>query len=233
MVIDIFSDVRCPFCYIGKRKFEAALEQFPQRDNIKINWKSFQLDPTLETRTDVSTIDYFVKAKGVSREQAQQMFGGATQMAKDAGLNFNLEESVLANSFNAHRLIQFAKTKGLGDEIEEALFKIHFEEAKNIDEMEVLLETGVSIGLNAEETKEVLASDAFEYEVKQDEMDARNIGVRGVPFFVFDNRYGVSGAQSPEAFLQTLEKAWEEFSKKDQGLDIIEGDSCSTEGNCD
>jgi predicted DsbA family dithiol-disulfide isomerase len=233
MVIDIFSDVRCPFCYIGKRKFEAALEQFPQRDNIKINWKSFQLDPTLETRTDVSTIDYFVKAKGVSREQAQQMFGGATQMAKDAGLNFNLEESVLANSFNAHRLIQFAKTKGLGDEIEEALFKIHFEEAKNIDDMEVLLETGVSIGLNAEETKEVLASDAFEYEVKQDEMDARNIGVRGVPFFVFDNKYGVSGAQSPEAFLQTLEKAWEEFSKKDQGLDIIEGDSCSTEGNCD
>lgn len=233
MVIDIFSDVRCPFCYIGKRNFEAALEQFPQRDNIKINWKSFQLDPTLQTRADVSTVDYFVKAKGVSREQAQQMFEGATQMAKEVGLNFNLEESVLANSFNAHRLIQFAKTKGLGDEIEEALFKIYFEESKNIDDIEVLVETGVSIGLNAEETKEVLASDAFEDEVKQDEMDARSIGVRGVPFFVFDNRYGVSGAQSPEAFLQTLEKSWEEFSKKDQGLDIIEGDSCSTDGNCE
>ncbi|HSI69487.1 MAG TPA: DsbA family oxidoreductase [Gillisia sp.] len=233
MVIDIFSDVRCPFCYIGKRKFEAALEQFPQKENVKINWKSFQLDPSLETRPDVSTIDYFVKAKGVSPEQAKQMLAGATQMAKEVGLDFNLEESVLANSFNAHRLIQFAKSKELGDEIEEELFRIYFEEAKNIDDMDVLAEVGISIGLNAEEVKEVLASDAYEYEVKQDEMDARNIGVRGVPFFVFDNRYGVSGAQSTEAFLQTLEKSWEEFSKKDQGLEIIKGDSCDTEGNCD
>ncbi len=214
MVVDIFSDVRCPFCYIGKRKFEAALEQFPQRDKIKINWKSFQLDPTLETRTDINTVDYFVKAKGVSREQAKQMFDGATQMAKEVGLKFNLEESVLANSFNSHRLIQMAKSKGLGNEIEEALFKVHFEEAKNIDDLNVLVETGVSIGLNANEVKEVLTSNAFEYEVKQDEMDARNIGVRGVPFFVFDNRYGLSGAQSTETFLQTLEKSWEEYSKE-------------------
>jgi predicted DsbA family dithiol-disulfide isomerase len=233
MVIDIFSDVRCPFCYIGKRKFEAALEQFPQREKVKINWKSFQLDPTLETRTDVSTIDYFIKAKGVSREQAQQMLAGASQMAKEVGLNFNLEESVLANSFNAHRLIQFAKSKGLGNEIEEELFKIYFEEARNIDDMDVLVETGIAIGLDEIEVKKVLSSNEFEYEVKQDEMDARNIGVRGVPFFVFDNRYGVSGAQSTEAFLQTLEKSWEEFSKKDQGLDIIEGDSCSTDGKCE
>ncbi|MCM4161236.1 DsbA family oxidoreductase [Antarcticibacterium flavum] len=233
MVIDIFSDVRCPFCYIGKRKFEAALEKFPQRDKIKVNWKSFQLDPTLETRTDISTVDYFVKAKGVSREQAKQMLGGATQMAKEVGLNFNLEDSVLANSFNAHRLIQMAKTKSLGNEIEEALFKVHFEEARNIDDFDVLIETGESIGLNAEEVKEVLASNSFEYEVKQDEMDARNIGVRGVPFFVFDNRYGVSGAQSTEAFLQTLEKSWEEYTQKNNDIEIIEGDSCKPDGNCD
>lgn len=233
MVIDIFSDVRCPFCYIGKRKFEAALEQFPQREKIKINWKSFQLDPTLETRTDINTVDYFVKAKGVSHEQAKQMLAGATQMAKEVGLNFNLEDSVLANSFNAHRLIQMGKSKGLGNEIEEALFKVHFEDAKNIDDLDVLLETGVSVGLNAGEVKEVLASDAYEYEVKQDEMDARNIGVRGVPFFVFDNRYGVSGAQSTEAFLQTLERSWEEFSQKNNNIEIIDGDSCSPDGNCD
>lgn len=233
MEIKIWSDVRCPFCYIGKRKFEKALEQFPQKDKVEVVWKSFQLDPTLKTRTDINTIDYFVETKGVSREQAKQMLSGATQMAKDAGINFNLEESVLANSFNAHRLIQMAKAEGLGDEIEEALFKVHFEEAKNIDDKDVLVETATSIGLDAEKVKKMLSSDAFENEVKQDEMEAKSLGVSGVPFFVFDNKYAISGAQSTDAFLQTLEKSWEEFQKKNPTLDIIEGDSCSTDGNCD
>jgi predicted DsbA family dithiol-disulfide isomerase len=207
MEVKIWSDVRCPFCYIGKRKFEAALEQLQEKDKVKITWKSFQLDPTLETRADVNSIDYFVEAKGVSKEQARQMFSGATQMAKEVGLNFNLEDSVLANSFRAHKLIQMAKSKDLGDEIEEALFKAHFEDAKNIDNPEDLVEIAASIGMNAAEVKQMLESDDFDYEVKQDEMEARNIGVTGVPFFVFDDRYAVSGAQPTEAFLQTLEKA--------------------------
>ena len=206
MEVKIWSDVRCPFCYIGKRKFDAALEQFQQKDEVKITWKSFQLDPTLETRTDINTIDYFVKAKGVSEAQARQMLSGATQMAKEVGLDFHLEDSVLANSFNAHKVIQLAKSQNLGDEIEEALFKAHFEESKNIDDSEVLVQTATSIGLAEAEVRQVLESDAFEYEVKQDELEARNIGVRGVPFFVFDDRYAVSGAQSTEAFLETLEK---------------------------
>ncbi|MCC8361386.1 DsbA family oxidoreductase [Salinimicrobium sediminilitoris] len=207
MEVKIWSDVRCPFCYIGKRKFEAALEQFPEKDKVKITWKSFQLDPTLETRADMNSIDYFVEAKGVSKEQARQMFSRATQMAKEVGLDFNLEDSVLANSFRAHKLIQMAKSEGLGDEIEEALFKAHFEDAKNIDYPEVLVEIAASIGMDAAEVKQMLESDDFNYEVKQDEMEARNIGVTGVPFFVFDDRYAVSGAQPTEAFLQTLEKA--------------------------
>lgn len=207
MEVKIWSDVRCPFCYIGKRKFEAALEQFQHKDEVKITWKSFQLDPTLETRTDINTIDYFVETKGVSKEQARQMLGGATQMAKGVGLDFHLEKSVLANSFKAHKVIQMAKSKDLGNEIEEALFKAHFEESKNIDDPEVLVQTASSVGLNGTEVREMLNSDAFEYEVKQDEMEARNIGVRGVPFFVFNDRYAVSGAQPTEVFLQTLEKA--------------------------
>ena len=207
MEVKIWSDVRCPFCYIGKRKFEAALEQFQQKDEVKITWKSFQLDPTLETRTDINTIDYFVETKGISEEQARQMLVGATQMAKEVGLDFHLENSVLANSFKAHKLIQMAKSKGLGNEIEEALFKAHFEESKNIDDPEVLVQTASSVGLDENEVREMLKSDAFEYEVKQDELEARTIGVRGVPFFVFDDRYAVSGAQPSEAFLETLEKA--------------------------
>lgn len=207
MEVKIWSDVRCPFCYIGKKKFEAALEQFQHKDKVKITWKSFQLDPNLETRTDINIIDYFVETKGVTREQAKQMLGGATQMAKDTGLDLNLENSVLANSFKAHKLIQLAKSKGLGNEIEEALFEAHFEGAQNIDDPEVLVKTAVSIGLDEAEVRQMLKSDDFEYEVKQDEMEARNIGVRGVPFFVFDDRYAISGAQPTEAFLQTLEKA--------------------------
>ncbi|WP_324719617.1 DsbA family oxidoreductase [Salinimicrobium sp. HB62] len=206
MEIKIWSDVRCPFCYIGKRKLEAALEQFPQKDKVRISWKSFQLDPSLETRTDMNVIDYFVETKGVTAEQARQMLSGATQMAGEVGLNFDLEKGVLANSFKAHRLIQMAKTQELGDEIEEALFKAHFEEAKNIDDTAVLISVAASIGMKEAEVREILNSDAFAYEVKQDELEARNIGVRGVPFFVFDDRYAVSGAQPVEVFLQTLEE---------------------------
>lgn len=214
MQVKIWSDVRCPFCYIGKKKFEAALEKFPQKEQVEIVWKSFQLDPSLKTDASLSTLDYFVKTKGVSEEQARQMFNGATQMAHEAGIEFNLEESVPANSFMAHRIIQLAKSKGLGNQIEEALFKAHFKEAKNIDDIKILVQVATSIGMNAEEVEKTLKSDAFAYEVKQDEMEARNIGVKGVPFFVFADKYAVSGAQSSEVFLQNLEKSWEEFLRK-------------------
>lgn len=233
MKIDIWSDVRCPFCYIGKRKFEAALARFPQKEEIEVEWHSFQLDPNLETRPEVSTLEYFTQTKGVSQEQAKQMLGHAAGMAKEVGLEFYLEESVLANSFNAHRLIQMAKSKGLGSEIEEALFKAHFTERINIDDLEALAEVGASIGLEKEAVKEMLASDAFEYEVKQDEMAARNIGVQGVPFFVLNNKYGISGAQSSEVFLETIDKAFEEFRQDNPSLIMTKGDSCSTDGNCD
>ena len=232
MKVNIWSDVRCPFCYIGKKKFEKALENFPQKDSIEVVWHSYQLDPNLETDPNTNTVEYFTKAKGVSADQAKQMLGHATAMAKEVGLDFYLEEAVLANSFNAHRLIQLAKSKGLGNAIEEALFKAHFTEKKNIDDKTVLTETGVSVGLEEEEVKEMLASDAFENEVKQDELAARRIGVQGVPFFVLNNKYGISGAQSSEVFLETLEKAWGEYQQENPSLIISNGDSCSTDGTC-
>lgn len=232
MEVNIWSDVRCPFCYIGKKKFETALEKFPQKDKVKIVWRSFQLDPNLKTQPGSNTLDYFTETKGVSKDQAKQMLGHATQMAKEVGLEFHLEDSIVANSLNAHRLIQFAKTKGLGNKIEEALFKAHFTESKNIDDHESLIAIGTSIGLKEKEVREILSSDAFAYEVKQDEMQAKNIGVSGVPFFVFNNKYAVSGAQSPDAFLETLEKAWEEYEKENPSLIISEGDSCSPDGSC-
>ncbi len=233
MEIKIWSDVRCPFCYIGKRKFEAALEKFEYKDKVKVVWKSFQLDPNLKTDTSASTLDYFVKTKGVSEAQARQMFNGAQNMANEVGIDLNIEEGVPANSFMAHRLIQMAKSNGLGNEIEEALFKAHFEDAKNIDDIPELVKIATSIGMDGEKVMETLESDAFAYDVKQDEMEARNIGVRGVPFFVFDNKYAISGAQPTEAFLETLDKAWEGYNNTLPTLEVSKGDSCNTDGNCD
>lgn len=210
MKVDIWSDIRCPFCYIGKHKFEKALEQFENKENVEVTWHSFQLDPTLKTQPEVDLIEYFTKVKGISREQAIQMFSRAKEMATETGLEFNMDSLIVANSYKSHQLLQFAKSKGLGDEIKEALFEAHFTEGKNIDDQQTLIDIASGIGLDKKETEEILTSEKFAYNVKQDEMTAKNIGVQGVPFFVFNNKYAVSGAQAPETFLEVLEKSWKE-----------------------
>lgn len=230
MKVDIWSDVRCPFCYIGKRKFEMALEKFPHKDGVKVEWHSFQLDPNLKTTSELSAIDHISEIKGISHEQALQMHRHVTSVAQEVGLDFDFDKAIVANSFNAHRLIQLAKTHGRGNEIEEQLFKAHFIEGKNIDDNEVLIQTGISAGLNEKEVREVLSSDAFAKEVKQDERQGQSIGVRGVPFFVLNDKYAVSGAQSPETFLEVLEQIWEEFEKEKKTLITVEGESCSADG---
>lgn len=232
MEVKIWSDVRCPFCYIGKRKFEMALEKFPHKDKVKVKWQSFELDPTLETNTEINTIDYISQIKGISKKEGLKMHQHVILAAEEVGLNFNFGNSIVANSFNAHRLIQLAKTHGKDNEAEEALFKAHFTEGKNIDDNETLVQTGVSIGLDEKEVREVLASDAFSNEVKQNEMQAQSLGIRGVPFFVLDDKYAVSGAQSPEVFLQALQQGWKEFEKEKKPLIITEGESCTVDGNC-
>lgn len=212
MRVDIWSDIRCPFCYIGKRKFEDALEKFEHKDDIQVIWHSFQLDSNLRTQPETATIEYFTKAKNFSKEQALQMFSRAEKMGRDVGLVLNLENSVVANSFKSHQLLQFAKTKGLGDEIKEALFKAHFTNAQNIDDDNTLLEIAVAVGLDKEETGKILSSEEYAHQVNQDEITASKLGIQGVPFFVFNNKYGISGAQSPETFLDILERSWTESS---------------------
>src|SRR5690606_10132638 len=211
MQVNIWSDIRCPFCYIGKRKFEAALEKFPHKDKVEVIWRSFELDPSLITREDISMYEYFAELKGMTRDHAVQMNNQVSQAAKEIGLDFNIEQSVVANSFDGHRLIQLAKANGLGPEAEEALFKAHFTEGKNIDDKKVLLQIGISIGLEESAIKQMYASEAYAVEVREDQKLAQSIGVRGVPFFVFNDKYAVSGAQSPEAFLEVLEKSFAEI----------------------
>ena len=235
MKIEIWSDVMCPFCYIGKRNFETALAQFPDKEHIEVVWKSFQLDPTMPEVANETQEEYLVKRKGMSVEQVKGMLENVTQSAKQVGLDYHLDKSVVVNSQKAHRLIQFAKTKGLGDEVEERLFKAFFTEGKSIADIETLTQLGKEIGLDETELQTAFTDDKYAYLVKQDIQEARQIGVRGVPFFVIDRKYAISGAQPAEAFLQNLEKAFPEWRKlnPESPLEITEGQSCTTDGKCE
>ena len=233
MKVNIWSDIRCPFCYVGKKKFEKALSQFPHAEKIEVTWHSFQLDPNLVTQPDTNPYDYFSKAKAIPVIQAKAMHEHAKNAGKEAGIDFNFDESKVANSFRGHLLIQLAKKKNLADAMEEALFEAQFITGKNIDDEAVLLETGKSVGLTEVEIKNALASDEMSHAVTQDGLMARQLGINAVPFFVFNDKYGVSGAQQPEHFLEVLNKSFEEFSAGDKGLQIIsQGESCDTDGNC-
>lgn len=233
MKINIWSDVRCPFCFVGKKKFEKALEKFPHTEKLEITWHSFQLDPNLVTQTDINPYEYFAKAKGITLERAKAMHEGAAMAGKEAGIDFNFDDSKVANSYKAHLLIQLSKTKNLANEMEEALFEAQFLDGKNIDDEETLIQLAKSIGITEDEAKNALQSDELGYLVKQDMQLAAQLGINAVPFFVINDKYGISGAQQPELFLEALEKTWEEFSSGDKGLQLINSeDSCEIDGNC-
>lgn len=210
MRVEIWSDVMCPFCYIGKRRFEKALRQFEHEDEVAIEWKSFQLNPDMVTDPEADINEYLSEAKGWGLDKAREMHERVTEMAEDEGLEYHMEKAVVANSFDAHRLIQYAKTKGKGEEIEEALFRAYFTEGRNIADHDMLAEIAESAGLDPEDVRQQLKSEGFKQEVKQDINEAHQLGLQGVPFYVFDRTWAVVGAQSPERFLDTLEKAWNE-----------------------
>ena len=225
----------CPFCYIGKRNFEKAMEQFENKNQIEVIWKSFQLDSEIPEVATESYQDYLVKRKGMSAEQVKGMLENVTLSAKQVGLGYNFDKSVMVNSLNAHKLIQFAKTKNLADEMEERLFLAFFTEGKNIADLSVLTQLGKDIGLNETELQTAFTDDEYEYMVKQDIAEAQHVGVRGVPFFVLDRKYAISGAQPPQAFLQNLEKSFLEWKQENPEikLDVSEGQSCTTDGICE
>src|ERR1700712_5767837 len=166
MKVEIWSDVMCPFCYIGKRRFEDALKKSAHKDEIEIEWKSFQLNPAMITDPEVNIDQYLAQVKGWSIEQARDMNAHVTAMAAEAGLTYNFDRAIVANSFKAHRFTHLAKKHGLGDAAEEQLFKAYFTDGKNTDDSNVLIELGTAIGLDAAELKLTLESDAFANEVR-------------------------------------------------------------------
>lgn len=234
MKVEIWSDIMCPFCYIGKRKFEAAFAQFPHKDNVQVVWKSFQLAPDLKTQPGKSIHQFLSEHKGISIEQAKMMNDHVTQMARQAGLTYNFDRSIAANSFHAHRFIHFAKQYGKQDEAEELLFRSYFTDGKNIDDYPTLIQLGIEIGLDAASLKIALENGSYADDVKVDIYDAQQLGVRGVPFFAFNRKYAISGAQESQMFSEALTKAFDEWRKQnpEAGLEIIEGQSCTAEGDC-
>lgn len=211
MKVEIWSDVMCPFCYIGKRRFEKALSQFEDRDNLEIIWKSFQLSPDIKTDPTINSHEFLAKHKGMSVDQARQLNQQVVQMAATEGLEYNLDKQIVANSFNAHRFTHFAKAHGRQHDAEEALFRAHFTEGKNIDDYAILVDLGVSVGLDGEALRKSLERNDYADDVRQDIYESQQVGLRGVPHFLINGKYTISGAQAPELFLTNLRIAYEEW----------------------
>jgi predicted DsbA family dithiol-disulfide isomerase len=239
MKIEVWSDVMCPFCYIGKRHLEAALAEFEDSNRVEIVWKSYQLNPDLPLKIEnkESTYEYLAKAKGISYEQSVQMHDNVVKMAAKVGLNYQFDKAVVANSFYAHQLAQYAKEKGLGIEIEELLFKAYFTEGKDISDKATLVLLGAELGFTQAEVEQALSDEKYAASVRKDIAEAQQIGVRGVPFFVFDRKYAVSGAQPTEQFLGALKQSVSEWKTANNinDLQIKEGDgpACTPEGVCE
>jgi predicted DsbA family dithiol-disulfide isomerase len=236
MKVEIWSDIMCPFCYIGKRHYESALSMFEGRNQVEIEWHSFQLDPTIpkSNPSKENVYQYLADKKGITYEQSAKMHERVIEMARNAGLDYRFDKAIVANSFDAHRVIQLAKTRGLGDAVEERLFLAYFTEGKDFGDHATLVSIGKEIGLPEEEIKSALVSELYAEKVERDIQEAAEIGVQGVPFFVFDRKYAVSGAQPPEYFLQALNQSFDEWEKAnpDTKLAPAEGAVCSPDGNC-
>jgi protein disulfide-isomerase len=206
MKIEIWSDIMCPFCYIGKRQLESALAEFPDNE-FEIEWKSFQLDPTITPQSGKDVYTFLAERKGISVEQSIEMHKGVVERAKSVGLDYHFDKAIISNSLTSHRIIHLAKAKKLGDKMEEIFFKAYFTEGRDLNDAATLTELAVKAGLDSDEVKEVIENEnLYLKDVQYDITEAQEIGVQGVPFFVFDRKYAVSGAQPVEAFVNTIKE---------------------------
>lgn len=233
--IEIWSDIVCPFCYLGKRKFEAALDQFSGKDHTQVVWKSFQLNPGVKTDTTMSIYTYLSNTKGISEDVARQMTSQISERGKSVGIDYHFNETKVINTFNAHCLLHLAKEDGVQNEVKEQLLKAYFTDGANVDDLETLVQIGIASGLDKEKIELALKNRDFAAAVEEDMALSQRFGIGGVPFFVFDRKYAVSGAQETEVFLSTLEKAFSEWrmSNPEIKLEVTEGQNCSTDKACE
>ncbi len=210
LTVDIWSDVVCPFCYMGKRRFEAALARFEHRQAVQVTWHSFQLDPDASFAPGQTVHQYLADRKGIPLATSRRLHDRLVAEAAALGLEYRFDAALIANTFDAHRLTHLALDRGLQPGMEERLFAAYFTEGKNIEDHATLAELAVSAGLDRAEAKAVLESSRYADEVRADIDQAAAFGAGGVPFYVFNRQYAVSGAQPPEVFLEVLETVWTE-----------------------
>jgi predicted DsbA family dithiol-disulfide isomerase len=234
MKIEIWSDVVCPWCYIGKRRFETALGRFAHRDNVELVWRSFELDPDAPPIRSGDNAERLAAKYGMSHEQALASHERLTQLAAQEGLGFDFEKSRSGNTFDAHRLLHLARERGVQDDVKERLFRGYFTEGEAIGDTETLVRLVSDAGISAEEAQAVLSSDAYADDVRAEEIEARELGINGVPFFVVDRRYGVSGAQPADVLLEVLDRAWSESHPALQlaGVGSLTADATCTDETC-
>jgi len=210
MKIEIWSDIACPWCYIGKRRFEQALAQFPHRDALEIVWRSFELDTTAPARQTKSTVDLLAVKYRMSVQKAQAMMDSMAATGAIDGLEFRFERSISGNTFDAHRLIHFAATVGLRAAMVEGLFAAYFTDGEAMGDHDTLVRLAADIGLDSIAVRDMLTGSAHASDVRRDEARAQQLGITGVPFFAIDERYGISGAQPPAVIVDALTQAWNE-----------------------
>ncbi|MBX6389550.1 MAG: DsbA family oxidoreductase [Frankia sp.] len=207
--VDVWSDIACPFCYIGKRSFETALATFEHADEVEVRWHSFELDPDAPPASDTGVDEMLARKYGVSLEQARQMNARVAEMGAAVGLEFDFARVRPGNTFAAHRVVKFADTEDLGAAAAEELFAAYFTRGANLSDPDVLADTVAVLGLDRAESRAVAAGTAFTTEVRADESRARKLGITGVPYFLVQSRYAITGAQSRETFGRALDRAWE------------------------
>ncbi len=216
IAVEIWSDVVCPFCYMGKRRFENALQEFPHGNAVEVTWKSFQLDPQTAPPYGQSIYEYLARRKGISVDESRRMHDRLAGAARELGLRYDFQKAVVANTFNAHRLTHLARERGLQAEMEERLFSAYFTEGTDLGDDEALAELGAEVGIPAGDAREMLRGERYADAVREDAREAQDLGADGVPFFVFDRTFAVVGAQAGDVFLSALTKAWTEQEPENQ-----------------
>ncbi len=230
MRIDVWSDIACPWCYVGKRRLERALKDFPHADDVKVVWHAFELDPAAPHERDpaVSHTERIAKKYGISAEQARRNSERLRDVARGEGLAFDFEHIRSGNMFDAHRLVHLGHARGVQDAVKERFLRAYLEEGALMSDHATLVRLATEAGLNAGEAADVLASDQFAEAVRADEAEAHELGISGVPCFVLDGRFAVSGAQSPQILLSALHQAWSE--REPAATAFAEGAACGPDG---
>ena len=230
MQIEVWSDVVCPWCYIGKRRFEAALERFEHRDDVQITWRSFELDPAAPAEAEGERAARLAEKYGITVERAREMERQMTETAAGEGLAFRFDLARSGATFDAHRVIHLAAAHGLQDAMKERLLRAYFTEGELMSDRDTLVRLAAEVGLDEDEVREMLAGETLADEVRSDERTAAQFGISAVPTFVVDRALGVSGAHPPEALLELLREGW--ARRPPAPVVLAGGEACGVDGDC-